>query len=82
MNPEILRQIASQQISDQRARARRDRVARTLARALRGGHHHQAESDGFVAPAIPDFVDGTFHETADSVSAEAGGRVPAARTAA
>lgn len=80
MNPEILRQIASQQISDQRARAQRDRVARTIARALRGGHRHETESDGFVAPAIPDFVDGTFH--ADSVSTEAGSPVPAARTAA
>jgi hypothetical protein len=73
MNPEILRQIASQQISDQRARAHRDRVARTLARALRGGHRHEAESDGFVAPAIPDFVDGSFAETgaADSMSSAA-----------
>jgi hypothetical protein len=82
MNPEILRQIASQQISDQRARARRDRVSRTLAKALRGGHRHETESDGFVIPAIPDFVDGTFRQSADSVSTEAGSPVPAARTAA
>lgn len=82
MNPEILRQIASQQISDQRARARRDRVARTLARALRGGHRHETESDGFVAPMVPDFVDGTFREAAGSVSTEADSAVPAARTAA
>ncbi len=82
MHPEILRQIATQQIGDQRARARRDRVARTIARALRGGHRHETESDGFVAPAIPDFVDGTFRQAADSVSTEAGSQVPAARTAA
>jgi len=82
MNPEILRQIASQQISDQLTRAHRDRVARTLARALRGGHRHETESDGFVAPAIPDFVDGTFHQAADPVGTEAGSPVPAARTAA
>jgi hypothetical protein len=74
MNPEILRQIAREQIRDQRARATRDRVARTLAKALRGGTLSAVESDAFVIPAIPDYVDGTFAE------AEAG--VPAARTAA
>ncbi|HZR54395.1 MAG TPA: hypothetical protein VFB06_33455 [Streptosporangiaceae bacterium] len=74
MNPEILRQIASQQVRDQRARATRDRVARTMAKALRGGNLGVAESDGFVIPAIPDYVDGTF------ANAEVG--LPAARTAA
>lgn len=75
MNPEILRQIAAQQIRDQRARATRDRVARSLVKALRGGVS-SVESDGIVIPAIPDYVDGTFAGAA----AEYG--VPAARTAA
>jgi hypothetical protein len=73
MNPEILRQIAAQQVRDQRAQASRDRVARSLARALRGGHLAAVESDGYAIPAIPDYVDGTF------TGAEA---APAARTAA
>jgi hypothetical protein len=76
MNPEILRQIAALQIRDQRARATRDRVARTLAKALRGGNLGVVESDGFVAPVIPDYVDGSF------AHAEAQVGVPAARTAA
>jgi len=74
MNPEILRQIAAQQVRDQRARATRDRVARTMAKALRGGNLGVVKSDSFVIPAIPDYVDGTF------AGAEPG--VPAARTAA
>lgn len=74
MNPEILRQIAREQIRDQRVRATRDRVARTLAKALRGGNLSTVESASIAIPAIPDYVDGTF------ASAEAG--VPAARTAA
>lgn len=76
MNPEILRQIATQQVRDQRARATRDRVARTMAKALRGGNLSFTESDGFVIPAIPDYVDGSF------ASAEAEVGVPATRTAA
>lgn len=76
MNPEILRQIAAQQVRDQRAQASRDRVARTLLKALRGRTARVAESDGFVVPAIPDYVDGTFSGT----EAEVG--IPAARTAA
>jgi hypothetical protein len=80
MHPDILRQVASHQISDQRARANRDRIARTLARALRGGHRATPESDGYVAPAIPDYVDGSFRVT--EPAEEAVSPVPAARTAA
>lgn len=80
MNPEILRQIASQQISDQRARADRQRVARSLVKALRGGRRRGNESDGFVAPAIPDYVDGSFH--AAGPAEEVVSLVPAARNAA
>jgi hypothetical protein len=79
MHPEILRQIAAQQIGDQRARAHRDRVGRTLARALRG-HRGTAGSDGYVAPAVPDYVDGSFR-VADQAE-EGVSPVPAARTAA
>jgi hypothetical protein len=76
MNPEILREIARQQVADQRARAHRDRVARTLVKALRGSR--VAESDGFVAPVIPDYVDGTFQ----GAKARSTGLVQSARHAA
>jgi hypothetical protein len=79
MHPEILRQIAAQQIGDQRALAHRNRVARTLAKAMRG-HRGTVESDGYVAPAVPDYVDGSFR-AADQAE-EAVSPVPAARTAA
>jgi len=80
MNPEIMFQIAAQQVQDRRARAHRDRVARTLARALRGGHGTTVESDGYMAPAVPDYVDGSFRVAGSA--AEAASPVPAARTAA
>jgi len=76
MHPEILRQVAGAQINDQRARAQRGRVARTLAKAQRSGHYGTNEADGFVAPRVPDYVDGSFR--ADDIQIE----VPAARTAA
>jgi hypothetical protein len=76
MNPEILREIARQQIADQRAQAQRDRVARTLVKALRGSR--VAESDGFVAPVIPDYVDRTFQ----GAEASSDGLVRSARHAA
>jgi hypothetical protein len=77
MNPEIMLQIAAQQAQDRRDQADRNRIARTLARALRGGQRRTVESDGFVAPAIPDYVDGSFHGASEAASP-----VPAARSAA
>lgn len=76
MNPEIMFQIASQQVQDRRARARRDGVARMLAKALRG-RRAAAQEPGFVAPAVPDYVDGSFQTAAATQAA-----VPAARIAA
>lgn len=81
MNPEILRQIAALQVRDQRARATRDRVARTMARALRGGNLGVAESDSVVIPAIPDYVDGSF-ASAEAQVADVQRQSPTARTAA
>jgi hypothetical protein len=78
MHPEILRQIASHQIADRHARAHRDGLAKTFIQALRRGR--PVATGGFVGPAIPDYVDGSFRVA----EAEAGQVVcvPAARTGA
>jgi hypothetical protein len=73
MHPEILREVAEQRGREMRARAAENRLARAgrPARRHRGG---AGRADGFVVPAIPDFVDGSF-------LAEPG-RAPAGRGAA
>ena len=76
MHPEILRELNAQRGRDLRERAHRAHLARTL-RTLR--HSHQVdEADEFVAPAIPDYIDGSFRADRD----EAASGVPAARNAA
>ena len=40
------------------------------------------EADGFVIPAIPDYVDGSFRTPADGQAASQPGRVPATHRAA
>ena len=77
MHPEILRELSAQRGRDLRERAHRAQLARTASqgrRAIRRQARHLNEADTFVAPAIPDYVDGSFR------SAEH--RVPAARRAA
>ena len=76
MHPEILRELTAQRNRDLRERAHRAHLARTL-RTLRRSHQVD-EADEFVAPAIPDYIDGSFRTDRD----EAASRVPAARNAA
>ena len=80
MHPEIMRELHAQRSRDLQQRAHRAGLARTASRALRAlrRNRRQAEADGFVAPAIPDYVDGSFRTAGD----EAASRVPAARNAA
>jgi hypothetical protein len=81
MHPEILRELNAQRNRDLRERAHRAHLARTL-RTMR--HSHQVdEADEFVAPAIPDYIDGSFRTDRDEAhSSKVHGRVPAARNAA
>jgi hypothetical protein len=81
MHPEILRAMNSQRGRDLRERAHRARLVRT---ALRGRRHgRELPDDDFVVPAVPDFVDGSFHadHAVGQVASEAG-QAPAARHAA
>ena len=80
MHPEILRELIAQHGRDLREQARRTATARAasrVTRALRRGAR-LAEAGEFAAPAIPDYVDGSFRAAGD----EAADRVPAARHAA
>ena len=79
MHPEIMRELTAQHGRDLRERAQRAQRARTAGRALRGLRRRgDGDGDGeFVAPAIPDYVDGSFQAAGD----EAASHVPAAHRA-
>jgi len=80
MHPEILRQIAAQHdrdLQEQAHRAVTARAANRAVQALRRGARLAAAVE-FAAPAIPDYVDGSFRAAGD----EAASGVPAGRHAA
>ena len=61
MHPEIYRELTSQrgrEMREQAHRAAMARVARQMLRAMRHGIGAQGGADGFIAQAIPDYVDG------------------------
>ena len=60
MHPEILRELNAQRGREMRAQARQARLARMAIRNRRRGRYRPDEADEFVAPAIPDYVDGSF----------------------
>jgi hypothetical protein len=81
MHPEFLREMTDQRTREMRARAHQARLAR-LARLVGRGRRVGApvdEADGFVVPAIPDYVDGSFR--AEVATGEAS-QEPAAHHAA
>jgi hypothetical protein len=59
MHPDIMREVVNQRTAERREAARSAGVARALRKAIRA--QRKQASDTFVAPAIPDYVDGTFH---------------------
>jgi hypothetical protein len=79
MHPEILRELTAQHGRDLRERAYRAHLARVASRGRRAWRHHAAQADVFVAPAIPDYVDGSFRTVP---AEEPRAQVPAARRAA
>jgi hypothetical protein len=79
MHPEILRQLTAQRGRDLRRRAERAHLARTASRGRRALRHHAQAVDEFAAPAIPDYVDGSFRGVQ---AEEPRAQVPAARHAA
>ena len=78
MHPEILRELNAQRTRELQDRAHQASLARTVSRALRALRRHTDPADEFVAPAIPDYVDGSFRATGDQATSQ----VPAARHAA
>jgi hypothetical protein len=87
MHPEIARELTAQHGRELRKQACRAMLARTVSRrqrAARRGVVLLDEGDGFICPAIPDYVDGSFQTvspTGDGPASQAG-HVPAARRAA
>lgn len=83
MHPEILRELTAQHGQEMRARARHANLVRTAIRARRHQRKLQDQTDWFAAPAIPDYVDGSFrtHPAEDKAASEAG-QAPVTRHAA
>jgi hypothetical protein len=79
MHPEIARELIAQRGREMRARARQAQLARIAIRAGRRRRHLPDETDGFVLPAIPDYVDGAFRTEPAGTEA---GQAPAAHHAA
>ena len=80
MHPEILRELSAQRGRELRDRAHRARLVRMAIRSRR--HGRDLPDDDFVVPAIPDYVDGSFHmdRAVGQVASEAG-QAPASHAA-
>ena len=61
MHPEILWELNAQRGREMRARARQAKLARMAIRSRRRRRSRPDQADEFVLPAIPDYVDGSFH---------------------
>ena len=80
MHPEILRAMNDQRSQEMRERAHRSRLARMAIRGRR--HRRNLPDDDFVVPAIPDYVDGSFHaDRAVGQAASEAGQAPARHAA-
>ena len=83
MHPEFARELTDQRGREMRARARQSQLARIAIRVGRRRRHQPDETDGFVLPTIPDYVDGSFRtEPAGEAAGAEAGQAPAAHHAA
>jgi hypothetical protein len=83
MHPEILRELTAQRGREMRARAHQAKLARMAIWVGRRRRNRPDEANGFVVPAIPDYVDGSFRtEPAGEAAASEAGRAPATHHAA
>jgi hypothetical protein len=83
MHPEMLRELATQRGHEMRARARQAKLARMAIRVGRRRRSGPDETDQFVLPAVPDYVDGSFRTEPAGEAADSGaGKAPAAHHAA
>ena len=83
MHPEFARELIAQRGREMRAQAHQARLARIAIRVGRRRRHQPDETDGFVLPTIPDYVDGSFRTepTGEAATSEAG-QAPATHHAA
>jgi hypothetical protein len=66
MHPEIYRELTSYRGRELRKQAQRASLAKMASRLRRAARSGETPADGFVIPAIPDYVDGSFRtETAE-----------------
>jgi uncharacterized MAPEG superfamily protein len=70
MHPYLMAEMARQRDAERREAARNARLARALRKAIRAQRTRAETPDSFVVPAIPDYVDGTFHVADDAVPAQ------------
>jgi hypothetical protein len=83
MHPEFARELTDQRGREMRARARQAQLARIAIRVGRRRRHQPDETEGFVLPTIPDYVDGSFRtEPAGEAAGAEAGQAPAAHHAA
>ena len=75
MHPDVMGEIIRQRNAERQAEARKTNLVRALRKTLRQRSRTEGQ-DTFVAPAIPDYVDGTFRTTEN-----AGSHAPAGRGA-
>ena len=76
MHPELLRELNNQRGREMREQAHRARLARMIRSSRRG--RARPDDDEIAVPAIPDYVDGSFHtELADDKAASEAGHAPA-----
>jgi hypothetical protein len=83
MHPEFARELIAQRGREMRAQARQAQLARIAIRVGRRRRHQPDETDGFVLPTIPDYVDGSFRtEPAGETATSEAGQAPATHHAA
>ena len=75
MHPDVMGEMIRQRSAERQAEARKISLARALRKTLRQRSRIEGQ-DTFVAPPIPDYVDGTFRTTEN-----AGSHAPAGRGA-
>ncbi len=67
MHPDVMRELARQRGAERRDAARNAGFARALRKAIRAQRTRSQAQDTLAVPAIPDYVDGTFHIPEDQV---------------
>lgn len=73
MHPDMMGELARQRGAERRAAARNASLARALRKAIHSQRARTEAPDDYVVPAIPDYVDGTFHIAEEQVPAQRAG---------